>query len=146
MQVCQPLKEKKKLRKLRKDALKDEGKKLFTEVSAFDNVYIEHATQSKIGGLGTGMNLLSELHSFSTIVLSVCLILLCVFTMYLCTCLHVCIASTSCGKRVHVVIDYRRVTWWMEPRELHCWSETPIGARRRALVMSILCTLGEMGN
>jgi len=32
VQVCQPAKEKKKLRKLRKDTLKDEEKKLFPEV------------------------------------------------------------------------------------------------------------------
>jgi len=36
----QPVKEKKKLRKLRKETLKDEEKKLFPEVCAFINTFV----------------------------------------------------------------------------------------------------------
>jgi len=45
LQVSQPVKEKRKLRKLRKDTLKDEEKKLFPEVC----VLVVHLTSAHVG-------------------------------------------------------------------------------------------------
>jgi len=83
--------------------LKDEGKKLFTEVFAFDNVYIAHATQSKIGGLGTGMNLLSELHSFSNVSLecllniTLCFYYVSVYVLAYVYCVYFMWKKSPCG-------------------------------------------------